>query len=657
MQQTAPQQQEPDSSPLHKRVDVPSAELDDFRILLHAVIAQIDDVLGNEANGTASACVPFSSTTNNPQLPPLFSTLFLPSTSDLLHVPTGSPIGLLPPLPTETLRFGPGPVVPFSPYHPEPITPTPDYPGISSLFRPLPSPAGYFNTSFISPTGFQRPNITALPTGGLNSTQYLNASSTYLLGSAAVFGTAISHVASQSITLTIPEISVDALSTASPIVATQLTTVIVLPLPSVPRPSIGAPSAPGTSTRTANAIIVTPFLASRTPLTHPTPAPAPIPVPLPVPAPASILQPPAQVHNNYTFDPTASTNVAVYYGQTPATAQLSLAQQCSDPNVDLAILAFVTEKQAIGSIFPAVDFGAACGGQTSLMEQVASGLLSCPELAGNITSCQKDFGKKVLLSIGGATGGVSFDSNEDAANFGNMLWSLFGDPLSTTLDPALRPFGSNVSVDGFDIDNENHLPAYYSSLASTLRTLTSTDSLSRKPYYLSSAPQCPFPDASNPLPLLLQCDFVWVQFYNNPPCELGSAGFGASLENWSRVLMLGENGVVDESGNMIYGQGPNGTVEGRGKGPMLFIGAPSFAQAGVGAAAAAGVGESQAAAAVGGVDGFRAVALGAKGMGLSNFGGVMFWDGPEGEENFGSGVAAVGGVNVIGATKEGLLGE
>lgn len=118
--------------------------------------------------------------------------------------------------------------------------------------------------------------------------------------------------------------------------------------------------------------------------------------------------------------------------------------------------------------------------------------------------------------------------------------------------------------------------------------------------------------------------------------------------------MLGENGIVDESGNMIYGQGPNGTVEGRGKGPMLFIGAPSFAQAGVGAYGGA---VGAAAAAVGGVDGFRAVALGAKGMGLSNFGGVMFWDGPEGEENFGSGVAAVGGVNVIGATKEGLLGE
>lgn len=38
--------------------------------------------------------------------------------------------------------------------------------------------------------------------------------------------------------------------------------------------------------------------------------------------------------------------------------------------------------------------------------------------------------------------------------------------------------------------------------------------------YLSAAPQCPFPDAfvGNALKTGL-FDYVWVQFYNNPPCQ------------------------------------------------------------------------------------------------------------------------------------------
>lgn len=63
----------------------------------------------------------------------------------------------------------------------------------------------------------------------------------------------------------------------------------------------------------------------------------------------------------------------------------------------MVMLAFVTEKQALNSQYPAIDFGAACGGQTDVMMREAPGLLSCPELAGDILSCQEVYGKKVCL--------------------------------------------------------------------------------------------------------------------------------------------------------------------------------------------------------------------------------------------------------------------
>jgi len=78
----------------------------------------------------------------------------------------------------------------------------------------------------------------------------------------------------------------------------------------------------------------------------------------------------------------------------------------------------------------------------------APGLLYCPQLAGYISACQSTYGKKVLLSIGGATSQISFTGEDQAKDFGDVLWNLFGPPGN--VDDGLRPFG-NVEVDGFDI--------------------------------------------------------------------------------------------------------------------------------------------------------------------------------------------------------------
>ncbi|KAF8858891.1 glycoside hydrolase [Acephala macrosclerotiorum] len=315
----------------------------------------------------------------------------------------------------------------------------------------------------------------------------------------------------------------------------------------------------------------------------------------------------------YKFDPRSNSNIAVYYGQSPATASISLTSQCADPNIDIVILAFVI-NQLSGGKYPSINFGAACGGQTSIMQSQAPGLLWCPDLASQIQTCQSKYGKKMFLSVGGAASQISFKDEGEARALGDVLWDVFGPPGN--LDVGLRPFGE-VVVDGFDIgtDNEDGLPAHFDTLALTLRDHFSYASKD-KTYYLSSAPQCPFPDASDPMPMLLLCDFVWVQFYNNPSCEIGSSGFQSSIEQWSQAL--------DAS-----------TLNTKTK---LYLGAPGWSAAGP-TAYENGIGSPKA---------MKGVVEGVEGMRLGNFGGVMFWDGPEGVSNVG------GGKDIIAWAKEGL---
>jgi chitinase len=106
-----------------------------------------------------------------------------------------------------------------------------------------------------------------------------------------------------------------------------------------------------------------------------------------------------------------------------------------------------------------------------------------------------------MLSLGGSTytqGGCSSTSDAQAA---------------ASVD---RPFGTAV-VDGFDFDFEssmNNLGAFAAELRSLMDAATSAGS---KPFYLSAAPQCVYPDASDSGALQgeVYFDFVQVQFYNN----------------------------------------------------------------------------------------------------------------------------------------------
>ncbi|CUM63498.1 uncharacterized protein PRCAT00001074001 [Priceomyces carsonii] len=269
--------------------------------------------------------------------------------------------------------------------------------------------------------------------------------------------------------------------------------------------------------------------------------------------------------NVAAFDSSSSQNVAVYWGQNSAGSQEALSTYCDSDSVDIVILSFLYG-------FPdlALNFANAC------TDSFSDGLLHCPTIAEDIKSCQAG-GKKILLSLGGATGSYGFTSDSEAKEFATTLWNKFGGGSDDE-----RPFDDAV-VDGFDFDIENLNQVGYAALASALRSSFEKDD--SKDYYLSAAPQCPYPDQSvGDLLENASIDFAFIQFYNNY-CNLGT-NF-----NWDTWLDYATN------------TSPNKNIK-------LYLGLPaSQSAAGSGYVAASGVQEY--------VDKIKSD---------SHFGGISLWD-------------------------------
>lgn len=203
------------------------------------------------------------------------------------------------------------------------------------------------------------------------------------------------------------------------------------------------------------------------------------------------------------YDSSSKSNIAVYWGQNSGLTQGRLLEYCTD-DVDIVLLSFMTA-------FPnnlALNFANQCGSSFS------DGLLHCSTIGEDIKTCQKS-GTKVLLSLGGASGSYGFSSDSDAEDFAETLWNKFGGGSDDE-----RPF-DDAKVDGFDFDIENNNDVGYAALSTKLREYFAKDS--SKEYYISAAPQCPYPDASvGDLLSNADVDFVFIQFYNNY-CSLGSS--------------------------------------------------------------------------------------------------------------------------------------
>jgi len=83
-----------------------------------------------------------------------------------------------------------------------------------------------------------------------------------------------------------------------------------------------------------------------------------------------------------------------------------------------------------------------------------SQLLDCSFLASDIKACQAK-GKKVTISLGGATGGGTADTA-----FADLIWDLFLGGSCTT-----RPFGDAV-LDGSEFSNANDIHQMLTSVYS-----------------------------------------------------------------------------------------------------------------------------------------------------------------------------------------------
>lgn len=229
------------------------------------------------------------------------------------------------------------------------------------------------------------------------------------------------------------------------------------------------------------------------------------------------------------FDSSSSSNIAIYWGQNSygattgsSNTQQRLSYYCSSTDIDIIPLAFLYEINT-----PVVNFANADNDCT-----VFSGttLLDCPQLEADIQTCQTTYGKTIMLSIGGATyteGGFSTTTAASAA--ADTVWAMFGPEQSNS--SVNRPFGSAV-VDGFDFDFESattNMVTFASELRSKMDAATADGG---KTYYLSAAPQCPYPDTADNEMLAgeVSFDFIMVQFYNNY-CGLQSYASGSTEQS------------------------------------------------------------------------------------------------------------------------------
>ncbi|PIA17513.1 glycoside hydrolase [Coemansia reversa NRRL 1564] len=224
------------------------------------------------------------------------------------------------------------------------------------------------------------------------------------------------------------------------------------------------------------------------------------------------------------FDINCNSNVAVYWGQNSGASgslpyQKPLGAYCDDDNVDIILLSFLYILKGAGG-YPVLNFANICDYSKNASVPVFPGteLMHCSDMGVDIKHCQSK-GKIVLLSIGGATAQL----NSDADTFSKQVWDLFMEGSS-----PYRPFDDAI-IDGVDLDFEQSSQMNLIQFANNMNQLYKTGT---RKYYLTSAPQCPYPDA-NLGNLLSQAhvDMAFIQFYNSGWCDNSKYG----LPHWPEV--------------------------------------------------------------------------------------------------------------------------
>ena len=248
-------------------------------------------------------------------------------------------------------------------------------------------------------------------------------------------------------------------------------------------------------------------------------------------------------------DPLADgAGIVVYWGQNGyggahpddmASWEPRLADVCAVPHYDVIVLAFMISfiSDRNGGL-PETNFSFHC---ETPIDAEHPFLLRCEEIEADIAACHAA-GKKVVLSMGGASGAYGFTSDAEAETFADTVWDMF-----LGGDGALRPFGDQ-SLDGVDLDIEGGGPAGYAAFARRLRGIMDG---AGGDWLITAAPQCPFPDAHlGPAPGSALADaadafdYLFVQFYNNFCSGSSGAPFQETYAQWSGLLASGGPRIV-----------------------------------------------------------------------------------------------------------------
>ncbi|KAK1270262.1 hypothetical protein QJS04_geneDACA022647 [Acorus gramineus] len=213
--------------------------------------------------------------------------------------------------------------------------------------------------------------------------------------------------------------------------------------------------------------------------------------------------------------------IAIYWGQDGREG--SLAAACTTKNYAYVNIAFL-------SVFgngttPILNLAGHCDPSAG----------TCTNVSADVRTCQS-LGVKVMLSLGGGGSGYSLTSTADARSLADYIWNNYLGGSSSN-----RPLGAAV-LDGVDFDIVSGVSAHYDELA---RFLSAANSTRGRKVYLSAAPQCVYPDASlGPALTTGLFDYVWVQFFNNPPCEYDGSGSVSNLvkswKQWTTSVRAGK---------------------------------------------------------------------------------------------------------------------
>ncbi|KAJ2718354.1 Chitinase 2 [Coemansia sp. Benny D115] len=208
------------------------------------------------------------------------------------------------------------------------------------------------------------------------------------------------------------------------------------------------------------------------------------------------------------FNINCNSNLVMYWGQNshgstnPGENQLPLDEYCDKETGDVLVLSFLSEFNADGLHPPTLNLANSC-----LTTFDNSTLLHCPNIGKAINKCQKK-GKIVVLSLGGASGAYGFADDTQAERYADEIWDMFLGGSGQN-----RPFDGTV-LDGIDLDIEGGSSVGYVRFVQRLRERF-IESPGRR-YYVTAAPQCPYPDFySGPILDNAYLDMVFVQFYNN----------------------------------------------------------------------------------------------------------------------------------------------